>query len=484
MRRGGGLARRLVVSGSLRRGFRSVTRTQTRVKASSVGLNVLRSSTYGRLQPRSGFYNPRYSAPKRSGISVQQRWYSDESADDIYEKPHMNICTIGHVDHGKTTLTSAVTHYLSGKDPTSKIVSFEEIDKAPEEKRRGITINTAHVEYKTPKRHYAHIDNPGHKEFVKNMITGTSLTDAAILVVDASIGPMPQTREHVLLTRQVGVENIVIWLNKVELVEDRDLVEMVEMELRELLTEYGYDGDNALCVHGSALMAMEGKDEDGLGTSAIQKLLDSIDSLPDPKRPVEKPFYMAIEDLHVAEGRGAVATGVVSQGKINVGDAVDIVGFKLDPRPIKATVTAIETFHKSINSCRAGDSVGMLLRGPTREDLRRGMVLSKPKILTPYKKFKTKIYITTKDEGGRTKGFGAGYAPQLYFGTGTVTGHILMGEDDFVNPGDTVDMEFDLIWPCVIYEGMKFSCREGGMTVGAGVVTEILDKEEAGGKKK
>lgn len=434
-----------------------------------------------------------FSSPTSSSVyfvSLAQRLvgcvrgYADAApaGSGTYKKPHFNICTIGHVDHGKTTLTSAITILLS-QQGGAKAISYEEIDKAPEEKRRGITINASHVEYETKKRHYAHIDNPGHKEFVKNMITGVSLTDAAILVVDATAGPMPQTREHILLTRQVGVKNIIVWMNKCELIPDLDLVKMVELEVREMLTEYEFPGDKVPVIYGSALRAMQGKDEDQLGTSSIKKLLDAMDATPEPDRASDSPFLMAIEDLHVVAGRGAVGTGVISSGKVSVGENIEIVGFKPDPKPLKATVIAIETFHRTINEAKSGDSVGILMRGPERKELRRGMILAKPKTLTAYKKFKSHIYITTKEEGGRVKPFGAGYAPQIYIRTGTVTAIIVLPEGKVVSPGDTVpDMEFDLIWPCVIHEGQKFSVREGGMTIGAGVITEILDKE--GGKKK
>jgi len=423
-----------------------------------------------------------YSFNSSFGASTSQRFYA---SGEVSKKPHLNVCTIGHVDHGKTTLTSAITKLLAEKGK-ARYISFDEIDKAPEEKKRGITINTAHVEYETEKRHYAHIDNPGHKEFVKNMITGTALTDVAILVVDSLVGPMPQTREHILLTRQVGVQTIVMFINKVDQLDDLELAKMVELELRDMLTEYQFDADKMPAVYGSALMALNGGDEGGIGVTAINQLLEKLDNVPEPERGFDKPFQMAIEDVHIASGRGVVVTGVVTQGKAALGDNVDIVGFRPDPKPIKTAITGIETFHKSIKECKSGDSVGICLRGieDSHGPIRRGMMLCKPNSITPYKKFKASAYITKKEEGGREKGFGGGYAPQVYFRTGTVTGSIVMPTGKFVQPGETADLEFDLIWPCAIHQGLKFSIREGGMTIGAGVVTEILDAGAQTGKKK
>jgi len=394
-----------------------------------------------------------------------------KDADAAYGKPHINVCTIGHVDHGKTTLTSAITLYLA-QQGKAKPITYEEIDKAPEEVRRGITINTAHVQYRTDKRHYAHIDNPGHREFIKNMITGTALTDAAILVVDVSLGPMPQTREHMILANLCGVSQVIIFLNKMDLCTDEDLADLVEAELREMLEGYNFAPDRIYAVRGNALTAMKGDDY----TTVIQ-MLQALDNLKDPDRPIEKGFLMPIEDLHIVEGRGVVATGVVTQGKAEQGDQLEIFGFKVEPKPIKCSIIAIETFHQVINSCKAGDSVGLLLRGPGRTELRRGMVIAKQKSLPVYRHFRSTVYIHTPDEGGRVKGFGNGYCPQFFVRTGTVTGQISivgLGDEPMLNPGETGILDTVLIWPCNIYVGMKFFVREGGMSIASGIIMEIL----------
>lgn len=407
------------------------------------------------------------------------RSYADKYTRD---KPHMNVCTIGHVDHGKTTLTASITKVLAKKN-LAKFVDYKSIDKAPEEIRRGITINSAHVEYTTAKRHYGHVDNPGHAEFIKNMITGTAMTDAAILVVDASTGPMPQTKEHILLARQVGVPNIVVFLNKCDLIPDQELRDMVAMEIREELNRYEYAGDKAPVIQGSALAALEEKDSE-LGAPAIMKLLDALDALPQPQRMVDKPFLMAIEALYNISGRGTVATGVVEQGKVKVGDEVEIVGMREDNKKIKGVVTGIETFHKLLDEGQAGDSIGLLLRGPTKDDLRKGQVVGKPGTLSAHKKFEANVYVLGKDEGGRHTPFANGYAPQLFFRTANVTGKVLLEKDKVAMPGETMNMVFDTIWPMAIHEGLKFSCREGGMTVAAGVVTKLLDNLDKDSKKK
>ncbi|KAL6077377.1 Elongation factor Tu [Balamuthia mandrillaris] len=399
------------------------------------------------------------------------------------EKPHMNICTIGHVDHGKTTLTAAITKVLATKGQ-AKFVDYKQIDKAPEEIRRGITINSAHVEYDSGKRHYAHTDNPGHAEFIKNMITGTALTDGCILVVDASTGPMPQTKEHILLAKQVGVQHVVIWLNKCDLVPDKELLDMVEMEIREELTRQGFPGDASPCIHGSALEALEGKNTE-YGVPAIEKLIDAVDSyLPLPERPVDKPFLMAIENLYQIAGRGSVATGVVEQGKIKVGDELEVVGMKTDFKKLKAVCTGVQTFHKSLEFGQAGDSIGVLLRGPDKDELTRGQVLAAPNTVTAHKAIETQVYILTADEGGRRTPFASGYAPQLFFRTANVTGVVEMDKGVMGVPGENVNMKFDLQKAVALQEGLKFSVREGNMTVGAGVVTKILDSgADSDGKK-
>lgn len=392
-------------------------------------------------------------------------------------KPHYNICTIGHVDHGKTSLTAAITKTLS-ENGMAKYVSYQEIDKAPEEVRRGITINSAHVEYDTPARHYAHVDNPGHAEFIKNMITGTSLTDGAILVVDASTGPMPQTKEHILLARQVGVKHIVVWLNKCDLVEDEDLLKMVEEEIRDELTRYEFDGKNTPVIFGSALAVLE-ETESPYGKPAIQKLLEAIDTkLPQPKRETDKDFLMAIEGVYNVSGRGAVATGVVEQGKIKIGDDVDIVGMTPTSRVIKAAVTGIETFHKSMDDGLAGDSIGLLLRGPTKEELKRGQVICKPGSITPHRRFEAQVYVLSQEEGGRHTPFETGYSPQMFFRTANVTGKAKLPPGQVGVPGKDILLEFETIWPIAVHVGQKFSCREGGLTVAAGIVTKVFKDDQ------
>jgi elongation factor Tu len=387
-------------------------------------------------------------------------------------KPHCNIGTIGHVDHGKTSLTAAITKVLaeSGK---AKFTSYSDIDAAPEEKARGITINTAHVEYETEKRHYAHVDCPGHADYVKNMITGAAQMDGAILVVSAADGPMPQTREHILLARQVGVPAIVVFLNKCDMVEDKELLELVEMEVRDLLNKYKFPGDDTPIIHGSALAALEGKNEE-LGKNAIMKLMDAVDSyIPQPERPIDKPFLMPIEDVFSISGRGTVVTGRVERGIVKVNEEIEIVGLKATQ---KTVCTGVEMFRKLLDEGRAGDNVGVLLRGTKREDVERGQVLCKPGSITPHTKFKCEIYVLTKEEGGRHTAFFSNYRPQFYFRTTDVTGSITLPEGvEMVMPGDNVTMEVTLISPIAMEEGVRFAIREGGRTVGAGVVAKIVE---------
>ena len=380
-------------------------------------------------------------------------------------KAHVNIGTIGHVDHGKTTLTAAITKYFG------KFVDYADIDKAPEERERGITINTAHVEYETETRHYAHVDCPGHADYVKNMIIGAAQMDGAILVVSATDGPMPQTREHILLARQVGVPKIVVFMNKCDQVDDPELLDLVEMEIRELLTEYNYDGENCPIIKGSALKALEGNEKD---VQAIKDLMAAVDSYIDvPVRDVDKPFLMSIEDVFTISGRGTVVTGRVERGELKLNDEVEIVGL----RPTQKTVvTGIEMFRKSLDSAIAGDNAGALLRGISRDQVERGQVLAKPGTVTPHHKFKGSVYVLSKEEGGRHTPFFANYRPQFYFRTTDVTGVIALPEGvEMVMPGDNVDMEVELIAPVALENGTKFSIREGGRTVGAGVVTEIVE---------
>ncbi|MEH0002157.1 MAG: elongation factor Tu [Holosporaceae bacterium] len=387
-------------------------------------------------------------------------------------KPHCNIGTIGHVDHGKTTLTAAITKVLAEKGG-AQFESYENIDSAPEERARGITISTAHVEYETDKRHYAHVDCPGHADYVKNMITGAAQMDGGILVVSATDGPMPQTREHIVLARQVGVPALVVFMNKVDQVEDPELLDLVEMEIRELLSKYEFDGENIPIIRGSALKALEGKD-DAMGKEAILKLMEQVDTyIPQPERDVEKTFLMPVEDVFSIEGRGTVVTGRIERGAINKDEEVEIVGIR-DTQ--KTTVTGVEMFRKLLDRGEAGDNVGLLLRGIKRTDVERGQVVVKPGSVTPHKKFTCNAYVMTKEEGGRHTQFMSNYRPQFYFRTTDVTGAVtLLGEVKMAMPGDTVDMEVELIAPIAMEEGLRFAIREGGRTVGAGVVTKILD---------
>ncbi|SMB88820.1 translation elongation factor 1A (EF-1A/EF-Tu) [Thermanaeromonas toyohensis ToBE] len=390
-------------------------------------------------------------------------------------KPHVNVGTIGHVDHGKTTLTAAITFCLA-KQGLAVPTAYDQIDKAPEERERGITIATAHVEYETPKRHYAHVDCPGHADYVKNMITGAAQMDGAILVVSAADGPMPQTREHILLARQVGVPYIVVFLNKVDMVDDPELLELVEMEVRELLTQYEFPGDEVPVVKGSALKAMEcgcGKRE-CQWCSKIWELMDAVDEyIPTPQREVDKPFLMPIEDVFSITGRGTVTTGRVERGKVKVGDEVEIIGLREDIR--KTVVTGVEMFRKTLDEAVAGDNIGTLLRGIERKEVERGMVLAKPGTIRPYTKFEAEVYVLTKEEGGRHTPFFNGYRPQFYFRTTDVTGVVKLPEGvEMVMPGDNIRMTIELITPIAIEEGLRFAIREGGRTVGAGVVTKIV----------
>ena len=385
-------------------------------------------------------------------------------------KTHVNIGTIGHVDHGKTTLTAAITNVLA-KDGMAQAQAYDQIDGAPEEKERGITINTAHVEYQTDKRHYAHVDCPGHADYVKNMITGAAQMDGAILVVAASDGPMPQTREHILLARQVGVPYIVVFLNKCDMVDDEELIDLVEMEVRELLSEYGFDGDNAPVIRGSALKALEGDDK---YVGAIKELMDAVDEfIPDPTRETDKPFLMSVEDVMTITGRGTVATGRVERGVVKLGEEVEIVGIK-DTQ--KTVVTGLEMFRKQLDFAESGDNIGALLRGINRDQIQRGQVLAKPGSVHPHTKFKAQVYVLTKEEGGRHTPFVSNYRPQFYFRTTDVTGVITLPEGtEMVMPGDNVEMNVELIAPIAIENNTKFSIREGGRTVGSGNVTEIIE---------
>jgi elongation factor Tu len=385
-------------------------------------------------------------------------------------KPHVNVGTIGHVDHGKTTLTAAITEVLAKKG-LADYVPFDEIDKAPEEKERGITIATAHVEYQTTKRHYAHVDCPGHADYVKNMITGAAQMDGAILVVSAADGPMPQTREHVLLARQVNVPYIVVFLNKVDMVDDEELLDLVELEVRELLSKYEFPGDDVPVIRGSALKALENPDDEG-HTTCIFELMDAIDNyIPTPERDIDKAFLMPVEDVFSITGRGTVGTGRVEAGKIKVGDKVEIVGIKATEETV---VTGVEMFRKILDEAQAGDNVGLLLRGVDKDRLERGMVLATPKSITPHTKFEGEVYVLTKEEGGRHKPFFNGYRPQFYFRTTDVTGVAELPEGrEMVMPGDNVKINVELITPIAMDEGLRFAIREGGRTVGAGVVTKI-----------
>ena len=389
-------------------------------------------------------------------------------------KPHVNIGTIGHVDHGKTTLTAAITYVLAELG-LAKRADYDSIDAAPEEKERGITINTAHVEYETLKRHYAHVDCPGHADYVKNMVTGAAQMDGAILVVAATDGPMPQTREHILLARQVGVPQLVVFMNKVDLVDDPEMLELVEMEVRDLLNQYEFDGDNAAIIQGSALKALEG---DANGVQAIKDLMEAVDTqIPNPVRAVDKPFLMPIEDVFSITGRGTVATGRIERGIINVGDQVEIIGMmKPGEKPLTSVVTGVEMFRKLLDRGEAGDNAGLLLRGIDKDDIRRGMVICKPGSVKPHLKFKCEVYVLGKDEGGRHTPFFNGYRPQFYFRTTDVTGDCMLPEGvEMVMPGDNVSLEVNLINPIAMEKGLRFAIREGGRTVGAGQVTEIIE---------
>ncbi len=385
-------------------------------------------------------------------------------------KPHVNIGTIGHVDHGKTTLTAAITKVLASKGG-AEFVDYSNIDKAPEERERGITINTSHVEYQTDKRHYAHVDCPGHADYVKNMITGAAQMDGAILVIAASDGPMAQTREHILLSRQVGVPRMVVFMNKCDQVDDPELLDLVEMEIRELLNEYGYDGDNTPIIRGSALKALEGDPE---AVKAIEDLMNAVDEwIPTPERDTDKPFLMSIEDVFTITGRGTVVTGRVERGQLKLNDEVEIVGLK-DTK--KTVVTGIEMFRKQLDYAEAGDNAGVLLRGISREDVERGQVLAKPGSVHPHKKFTAQVYVLSKEEGGRHTPFFTNYRPQFYFRTTDVTGVITLPDNvEMVMPGDDVAMTVELIAPIAVEKGTQFSIREGGRTVGAGVVSEIIE---------
>ena len=387
-------------------------------------------------------------------------------------KPHVNVGTIGHVDHGKTTLTAAMTHILA-KKYGGEAKNYDQIDAAPEEKARGITINTAHVEYQTEKRHYAHVDCPGHADYIKNMITGAAQMDGAILVVSAADGPMPQTREHILLARQVGVPYIVVYLNKADMVDDKELLELVEIEVRELLSKYEFPGDDTPVVIGSALKALEGEDSD-LGVKSIFKLAESLDSyIPEPKRAIDGPFLMPIEDVFTISGRGTVVTGRVERGMVKVGEELEIVGLKAT---MKTVCTGVEMFRKLLDQGQAGDNIGVLLRGTKREEVERGQVLAKPGSITPHTKFAAEVYVLSKDEGGRHTPFFNGYRPQFYFRTTDVTGSVdLPAGTEMVMPGDNVAITVSLIQPIAMEQGLRFAIREGGKTVGAGVVSKVIE---------
>jgi len=387
-------------------------------------------------------------------------------------KPHCNIGTIGHIDHGKTTLTAAITKVLAEKGGAT-FTAYDQIDKAPEERARGITISTAHVEYETDKRHYAHVDCPGHADYIKNMITGAAQMDGAILVVAATDGPMPQTREHILLARQVGVPAIVVFMNKVDMVDDPELLDLVELEMRELLSKYEFPGDDIPIIRGSALKALDG-DKGELGSQAIAKLMEAVDTyIPQPVRDVEKPFLMPVEDVFSISGRGTVATGRVERGRVKTGEEVEIVGMK---PTVKTVVTGVEMFRKVLDEGQAGDNVGCLLRGTKREDIERGQVLAKPGSITPHTKFEAEAYVLTKEEGGRHTPFFNGYRPQFYFRTTDVTGVATLPEGtEMVMPGDNVKLKVELIMPIAMDDGLRFAIREGGRTVGAGVVTKVVE---------
>ncbi|MEC7921787.1 MAG: elongation factor Tu [Planctomycetota bacterium] len=395
-------------------------------------------------------------------------------AKDVFErtKPHVNVGTIGHVDHGKTTLTAAITQTLSAKGLATER-SFDSIDNAPEERERGITINTAHVEYETESRHYAHVDCPGHADYVKNMVTGAAQMDGAILVVSASDGPMPQTREHILLARQVQVPSIVVFMNKVDQVDDEALLELVEMEIRELLNDYDFPGDDTPIIKGSALKALESP-EDEAATKCIFELMEQVDSyIPEPERDIDQPFLMPVEDVFSIKGRGTVGTGKIETGKVHTGDSIEIVGLK---ETTTTTVTGVEMFNKTLDDGQAGDNVGCLLRGVDKEDLVRGQVLAAPGSITPHKKFAGEVYVLKKDEGGRHTPFFTGYRPQFYFRTTDVTGTATLQGAEMCMPGDNITMDIELIQPIAMKEGLRFAIREGGRTVGSGVVTAITEE--------
>jgi elongation factor Tu len=387
-------------------------------------------------------------------------------------KPHVNVGTIGHVDHGKTTLTAALTR-VCAETWGGAAVAFDGIDKAPEERDRGITINTSHVEYESPTRHYAHVDCPGHADYVKNMITGAAQMDGAILVCSAADGPMPQTREHILLSRQVGVPYIVVFLNKADMVDDEELLELVEMEVRELLDNYDFPGDDTPIVVGSALMALNGEDDNGMGTSAVKKLVETLDEyIPEPERAVDQPFLMPIEDVFSISGRGTVVTGRIERGVLKTGDEIEIVGIR---DTSKTTCTGVEMFRKMLDEGRAGENVGALLRGTKRDEVERGQVLAKPGSITPHTQFEGEVYVLSKEEGGRHTPFFKGYRPQFYFRTTDITGAVELPEGvEMVMPGDNVQMSVTLINPIAMEEGLRFAIREGGRTVGAGVVSKII----------
>jgi elongation factor Tu len=391
-------------------------------------------------------------------------------------KPHMNVGTMGHIDHGKTTLTAAITK-VQGLKKMADFRAFDTIDNAPEEKERGITINIAHVEYETENRHYAHVDMPGHRDYIKNMITGAAQVDGAILVVAAPDGAMPQTKEHVLLARQVEVPSIVVFLNKIDMMDDPELLELVEMELREMLTGYGFPGDDIPIVHGSALAALssDSTDPDAPEYACITELMDAVDNyIPEPVREVDKPFMMSVEDVFSIKGRGTVVTGRIDRGKVHTGDPVEIVG--LQEKSLTSVVTGVEMFHKILDDGMAGDNVGLLLRGIGRDEVERGMVVAKPGSITPHTKFEGEVYILNRDEGGRHSAFFSGYRPQFYINTMDVTGTVTLTEGvEMVMPGDRVNMEVELIVPVALENGSKFAIREGGLTVGAGVISKVID---------
>ncbi len=389
-------------------------------------------------------------------------------------KPHLNVGTIGHVDHGKTTLTAALTRVCHEVWGTGESRAFDQIDNAPEERARGITIATSHVEYDSPTRHYAHVDCPGHADYVKNMITGAAQMDGAILVCSAADGPMPQTREHILLSRQVGVPYIVVFLNKADMVDDEELLELVEMEVRDLLSQYDFPGDDTPIITGSALMALEGKDDNEMGTTAVKKLVEALDDyIPEPERAIDQPFLMPIEDVFSISGRGTVVTGRVERGVVKVGEEIEIVGIK---DTVKTTCTGVEMFRKLLDEGRAGENVGVLLRGTKRDDVERGQVLCKPGTIKPHTKFECEVYVLSKEEGGRHTPFFKGYRPQFYFRTTDVTGSCELPEGvEMVMPGDNVKMSVTLIAPIAMEDGLRFAIREGGRTVGAGVVSKIIE---------